>query len=137
MAKLEQFKLNSSERRRRTFSANFKKEKVREIELGTSSVSDICKAYEVSDTSVYRWLEEFGTQKNKPERIILESKSDTKKLLELQKKVAELERLVGQKQILIDFQQKMLDLAEDYYQIDIKKKFSGSQSDISGKSEKK
>lgn len=137
MANREQIKLSLTERQRRKFSSNFKKEKVREIELGHSKVSDICKAYQVSDTSVYRWIEKFGSQKYKPERTIVESKSDTKKLLELQKKVAELERLIGQKQITIDFQEKMLDLAEQYYQVDIKKKISGLPSVITGKSGKK
>lgn len=137
MAKREQFKMSVSERRRRSFSTNFKKEKVRELELDRIKVSDICKAYEVSNSAVYKWLYLYGKEKNKPERTIVERKSDTKKLLELQKKVAELERAVGQKQILIDFQSKLIELAEDYYQIDIKKKFTGSPSDITGKTEKK
>ena len=53
----------------------------------------------------------------------MESKSDTSKILALQKRIAELERLVGQKQIMIDFKDKMIDLAEEAYQVDIKKKF--------------
>ena len=67
----------------------------------------------------------------------MESKTDTKKLLELQKKVAELEKLVGQKQILIDFQQKMLEIAEQYYQVNIQKKFSEPKFNNSGKGVKK
>jgi len=60
--------------------------------------------------------------KKKPERLIVESDSDTKKLLELKKRVAELERIVGQKQIMIDFKDKMIELAEEHYKFDIKKK---------------
>jgi hypothetical protein len=74
--------------------------------------------------------------KEKKERLIVESQSDTIQLLELKKKVAELERVVGQKQLLIDFQQKLIDLAEQEYRIDIKKKFSGEQSSTTGKAEK-
>lgn len=137
MAKREQFKMSVSERQRRKFSDGFKKEKVRELELGRVKVSEICKAYEVTSAAVYKWIAKFGTQKDKPERLIVESKSDTQKLLELKKKVAELERMVGQKQILIDFQSKMIDLAEEHYQIDIKKKFTGTPSGTTGKTGKK
>ena len=136
MAKREDFKMSIAERRRRHFSEGFKKEKVKELEQGKSRIIDICREYEVSDVSVYKWIDKFGTDKNKPERIIVESKSDTKKLLELKKKVAELERTIGQKQILLDFNDKMIELAEEYYQVDIKKKFSGKQSNTSGKTEK-
>jgi hypothetical protein len=55
-------------------------------------------------------------------RLIVESESDTVKLIEYQKKIAELERIVGQKQVIIDFQNKVIELAEVEYKIDIKKK---------------
>lgn len=128
----ETHKLSRSERCSRIFSDSFKLQKVREIETGKSIVSDICKQYEVSNTSVYRWLDQFGLMKDKKERLIVETQSDTRELLELKKKVAELERIVGQKQILIDFKDKMIDIAEEMYGIDIKKKFSTQQQNISG-----
>jgi hypothetical protein len=53
----------------------------------------------------------------------VETKSDTAKILALQKKIADLERLLGQKQVQLDFQNKMIEIAEDTYQVDIKKKF--------------
>lgn len=132
MAVRETHKLSRSERYTRSFSDSFKLQKVREIETGKSRVSDICKQYEVSNTSVYRWLDQFGLMKDKKERLIIETQSDTRELLELKKKVAELERIVGQKQILIDFKDKMIDIAEEMYGIDIKKKFSTRQPDTSG-----
>ena len=131
MAVRETHKLSRSERYTRSFSDSFKLQKVREIETGKSRVSDICKQYEVSNTSVYRWLDQFGLMKDKKERLIIETQSDTRELWELKKKVAELERIVGQKQILIDFKDKMIDIAEEMYGIDIKKKFSTRQSDTS------
>ena len=69
--------------------------------------------------------------KDKKERLIIETQSDTRELLALKKKVADLARIVGQKQILIDFKDKMIDIAEEMYGIDIKKKFSTRQSDTS------
>lgn len=132
MATREQFKMTTAERRRRHFSDSFKIQKVREIETGKTKVSEICKQYEVTDTNVYRWLNKFGTMRDKKERLVIETDSDTKKLLELKKKVADLERIIGQKQIMIDFKDKMIELAEEAYGVDIKKKFSTLQSNTSG-----
>jgi transposase len=136
MANREDFRLTVSERRRRHFSDNFKREKVRELELGLVRPTDLMKSYEVSGTSIQRWIATFGSMKQKKERLIVESQSDTVQLLELKKKIAELERAVGQKQLVIDFQQKMIDLAEEHYAVDIKKKFSGKPSSSTGKPEK-
>ncbi len=132
MATRRQFKMTSSERQQRSFSDSFKIQKVRELETGKTKVSEICTQYEVSATSIYRWLNKFGTMTNKKERLIIESDSDTKQLLELKKMVAELEQVIGQKQIIIDFKDKMIDLAEETYGVDIKKKFSTQPSNTSG-----
>ena len=136
MAKREQFKMTTSERRRRRFSDSFKIQKVRELEIGKTKISDICKQYEVAATNVYRWLDKFGSMENKTERLIVETDSDTKQLLSLKKKIAELERIIGQKQVLIDFKDKMIDIAEETYGIDIKKKLFTQLSNISGNIEK-
>lgn len=136
MARREQFTMNETDRRIRRFSENFRKEKVRELELGIVSIRDLRQQYQVSDMSVRRWIAKFSSMKEKKERLIVESQSDTVQLLELKKKVAELERVVGQKQLLIDFQQKMIELAEEEYRVDIKKKFSGGLSNTTGKGAK-
>jgi len=132
MATREKFKMTIAQRRQRHFSDSFKIQKVRELETGKTKVSELCKQYEVSSTNVYRWLNKFGTMKDKNERLIIETDSDTKQLLELKKKVAKLEQIVGQKQIIIDFKDKMIDLAEEAYGVDIKKKYSTQQSNTSG-----
>ena len=118
--------LSQSERRRRRFSQSFKKKKVKDIELGKVKVSEICKVYDVSNVSVYKWIDKFGSI-SKPERIIVESKSDTQKIIALKKRIAELERLLGQKEIELIFKEKMIDIAEDKFGIEIKKKPSTKQ----------
>jgi transposase len=136
MATRPKFNMSISERRARTFSTNFKISKVREIEMGKTKVSEICKQYEVAEPNVYKWIDKFGTMKNKKERLIVETDSDTQQLLMLKKQVAELERIIGQKQVLLDFKDKMIDLAEETYGVDIKKKFSTKQSGTVGNTEK-
>lgn len=118
---MKNFKSPISERRRRTFAESFKRKCVREIEQGKARVSEICKAYQVSDTAVYKWIDKFGSQ-SKPERTIVESKSDAQKILALQKRIAELERLVGQKEIELTFNKKLIEIAEEKFDIEIKKK---------------
>jgi len=137
MAKRDQFNLTLYERRRRNFSPAFKRDKVREIESGLSKISEVSKQYGVSATSIYRWLRKFGKDASSPDRLIIETMSDTRALKELKERVAELERIVGQKQIEVDFYKKMIDLAQEHYGIEIKKNFSTPRSGTSGSNEKK
>lgn len=118
--------LSDSERLLRRFSDSFKKKKVKDVEIGKVSVTEISKAYGVSRPAVYKWIRKFGNS-SKPERIIVESKSDTKKILALKKRIADLERLLGQKEIELIFKEKMIDIAEEKYDIKIKKKPSTKQ----------
>jgi len=137
MATRQEFKLSRSQRQVRHFSESFKIKRVREMEQGQIRPCEIRKEYNVSYTSILRWRNKYGMSKEKkPQRIIIETQSDTKQLIELKKRLAELERIVGQKQIQLDFKEKMIELAEEHYKIDIKKKFIDKQSFTSGKIEK-
>lgn len=136
MATRATFKLSESARKNRHFSDNFKREKVQEIETGQTRPCEIVKQYEVSYTTIYRWITKFGSMKQKKERLIVEGESDTKELLALKKKIAELEQIIGQKQILLDFKDKMIDIAEETYRVDIKKKFGTKPSGTTGSTEK-
>jgi len=112
----------------RSFSEEFKKEKVRELERNISSVSDICKTYTVSRTSVYRWIYKYSAMAKKQVKQIVEAKSDTRKIRALEERIKELERIVGQKQLLLEFNEKMIEIAEATYGVDIKKKVGSKLS---------
>jgi len=112
----------------RYFSDEFKKKKIRELENNLTSVSDICKTYSVSRTSVYRWIYKYSNMAKKQTKQVVEAKSDTKKIKYLEARIKELEQIVGQKQLLIEFKDKMIEIAEDTYNIDIKKKLSSRLS---------
>lgn len=120
--------MTRAERQIRQFSESFKVKKVQEIERGITRISEICREYEVSDNAVRKWLTKYSTMKKKPERMIVESKSDTQTIIELKKQIAELERLLGQKQVQLDFKDAMIDVAEELYKIDIKKKLGTKPS---------
>ena len=137
MANRIKFKQSELERRRRSFSEDFKRQKVVEIDRKQITISEVCKQYEVSATSVNRWMKNFSVNYMKGVKTIVEAQSDTRKIIDLQAKIAELERSVGQKQLLIDFQNKMIELAEQTYGVDIKKKLESKPSSGIGTTENK
>jgi transposase len=129
MATLDQYKQRSKiQRVTRYFSEDFKVRKVREIEQNLTRVAQLCREYSVSSAAVYKWIYKYSSMRKKGIKQIVEAKSDTVKISLLRDQVKEMERAVGQKQIMIEFLQKMIELAEDEYGIDIKKKFSSTQS---------
>jgi len=137
MATRQQFQLSTEERRRRTFSEAFKRQKVQEIDRKQTTVSEVSKAYQVRQNNVYKWIDKYSIKDKNGVCLVVEMESETKRVLALLQKVAELERVVGQKQIIIDFQNKMIELAEEEYKVDIKKKFDNEPSCITGTTEKK
>ena len=121
----------------RYFSEDFKKKRVRELEKNLVSIADICKTYRVSRTSIYRWIYKYSSMAKKDVKQVVEAKSDTKKIQLLEERIKELERAVGQKQMLIEIKDKMIEIAEETYDIDIKKKLdskASSGSSTTGKS---
>jgi transposase len=112
----------------RRFSEDFKKGKIKELERNIVSISDICKTYSVSRTSIYKWIYKYSIMAKKNVRQVVEAKSDTKKIQALEERIKELERLVGQKQILLEFKDKMIEIAEKTYGVDIKKKAGSKPS---------
>jgi len=133
MATLERLKRERLERPNRYFSEELKREKVKDLERNLVTISELCREYQVSRTSVYRWIYQYSVNRKKQERQIVERMSDTRKIRELQDRIKELERIIGQKQILIDFKDKMIEIAENMYQVDIKKKLGSSPSSGIGK----
>ena len=125
-----------NERCNRYFSESFKRQKVREIERNLISVSQVSVQYEVSRTSVYRWIYHYSSYLKKGVKQVVERRSDTAKIKALENRVKELERAVGQKQLQLDFHQKMFELASKLVGFDIKKKFGSQASSGSGAIEK-
>jgi transposase len=122
MSKVNFFDQENKGQYHRSFSEAFKKGKVRELERNLSSISDICRTYSVSRTSVYKWIYKYSIMAKKQVKQVVEAKSDTQKIKALEHRIKELERIIGQKQLLLDFKDKMIELAEEDYQVDIKKK---------------
>ena len=126
-------------RQNRYFSNDIKKKIIRDLERNYHSIKDVCRTYQVSRTSVYRWIYKYSTMAKKSHKQVIEPKSDTQRIKQLEDRIKELERMVGQKQILIEFKDKMIEIAEETYGVDIKKKVGSKLSSgtiLTGKSTK-
>ena len=133
MATIEQYeKLTVRERMQRYFSEEIKKKKVNELDRNLTSIAEICREYQVSRTSVDRWINKYSRMRQKKQKQVVEAKSDTRKIGRLKDEVHELERIVGQKQLKIDFLEKIIEIAEQVYGVDIKKKLSSKLSSGTG-----
>ena len=133
MANLKDYeKLTSRERQIRYFSEDFKRKKVSEIEKNLIGVSALCREYQVTRSSVYKWIYKYSIMRKKGVKQVIEAKSDSQKIAALRAQVKELERIIGEKQVKLDFREKMIEIAESEYKVDIKKKFSGKPSSGTG-----
>lgn len=104
-----------------TFSESFKREKVEDILNKRISISEFCKLWSISTTSVYRWIYQYSPNHKKGTKMVVQQESEAAKTQELLKRVAELERILGQKQMEIDYQSKLIEIASKELDIDLKK----------------
>jgi transposase len=113
--------------RRRTFSTEFKHAKVRQIESDIVTVAQVAREFDVSTTSVYKWLELFGTQ-DKATQVVVQLQSEEYRTRLLRNELSELERVVGRKQIELDYLHALIDLSSRELGIDLKKTFASRPS---------
>ena len=135
MARKEGLNPKLEVRTKRFFSEDFKKKKVGELERKLTTVTEVSRQYEVSDTAVYKWIEKYSLMRRKAIKMVVEAESDTARIKSLRDHISELERLLGQKQFEIDFLKKQMDIASDQYGVDLKKKASGTRSSGFGDTE--
>lgn len=110
-------------KKRRIFSEVLKREIVDDLEHNRIRICELVREYQVSHTTVYRWLYSYGKTENKGVRMVLEKDSESKKTKDLEKKISELERLLGQKQIEIEYLNKVIEISSKDFKCDLKKKF--------------
>ncbi len=133
MADLKAFRKAFDQSRNRSFSDKFKKDIVRRVEKNELTVSEVAIEFEVSRTSVYKWVYKYSNLYKKGLKQVIEPMSSTKKIKDLQSRIKELEQIVGQKQIKLDYFEKLIEISESDYNIDILKKKDSKHSSGSGK----
>lgn len=123
MSKKTDKKFQTDGKYNRTFSEDFKRSKVRDLNAGVIHIRDLCQLYGVSRTSVYNWLYLYS-EAEKGVKTVTQMDSEQFKTQLLLQRVAELERTVGQKQLEIDYLQCCLRVASEELGYDIKKKYA-------------
>ena len=111
-------------RQRRVFSQDFKKQAVKDIELGKCTVLQASREYDINQQTVYNWLYKHSRYLKKNSVLIVEKQSEQYKRKELEQKIKDVEAALGRKQMEIDMLNKIIDLANAEYQTDLKKNIS-------------
>jgi len=113
MATLDQTRQKGFIRPYRYFSIDFKKKKVEELDKRITTISEICKEYQVSNKAVYKWIYKYSLMKSKGVKMVVEAESDTAKIKALKQHIAQLEQLLGQKEFELEFVQKQMQIASE------------------------
>ena len=121
-------KMKRKGRQRRVFSIELKRKIVKDIEKGNASVADVCREYDVSNVSVYKWLNQYSTYLQRGVKLVMELNSEGYKSKQLEHQVKELEAALGRKQIEVEFLEKLIEIASNEFGVDIKKKSFTSRS---------
>ena len=113
-------------RRRRRFSVDFKRARVKDFESGTFSVAQIGRLYSIREAILYRWIKQYTLLPLQNAIIVEVPNSQSAKLEALEKRNALLERALGNKQIQLELAEaKLAILAEQG--IEVKKKASTTE----------
>jgi len=105
------------------YSPAFKRKIVEEIEGGKFTVGEVRRIYDIkgSDT-IERWLKKFGREHLLSRVIRVEMRDEKDKLKDLERQKRELESALAQAHLKILSLETMIDIAEDRFDIKIKKK---------------
>lgn len=115
-------------RKRRIFSVAFKQARVKEIERGLLSVSQMSRLYKVSSQTIYNWLYKYSKTMVKGTVQVIQMESESQQKQELLTRVNELEAALGRKQLELDYLEKLVSLASEEYQVDLKKSYATKSS---------
>lgn len=124
-------------RPQRIFAEGVRKEVVREIESGKSSVLESSRELGVNISTIYRWVYRYSRYLEKNRVMVVEDKSEVSRTRELEKRLKEAEAALGRKQMEIDFLNKLIEFANDEFKTDIKKNLQNGPSPGSNSIRKK
>lgn len=110
-------------RARRIFSEALKRRLVSDLEQKVTTIQEICELYNVSRTSVYRWMYKYSTHYQKGTVQVIQMESESAKSKQLYSRVQELEAVIGRKQLEIDYYTQLIELASKELGYDLKKNY--------------
>jgi len=105
------------------YSPAFKRKVVEEIERGKFTVGEVRRIYDIKGAdTINRWLKNLGREHLLNRVIRVEMKDEKDKLRELERQKRELESALAQAHLKILSLETMIDIAEERFDIKIKKK---------------
>ena len=105
------------------YSPAFKRKIVEEIESGKFTVGEVRRIYDIKGAeTINRWLKNLGREHLLNRVIRVEMKDEKDKLKELERQKRELESALAQAHLKILSLETMIDIAEERFDIKIKKK---------------
>ena len=84
---------------KKVFSESLKRKKVRDLELGLITPSELSRELNVSLTSIYKWKKKYSLHYQKRITVVVEEKSMTMKSKQLREEIRLLRERLGVKQI--------------------------------------
>ena len=109
-------------RQQRIFSTEFKKDLAEKIEMRQITIKEVKKLYNVSETSIRRWIYTNSKNIRQGSRMVGEKESEGYRVQQMMDRIAELERVVGKKQLEVEFLNKVIEICSDELGYDVKKK---------------
>ena len=122
------FKKEFSNKYNRTFSEQLKRKIVSDFEKKLVSMPEICDLYDVTRTSVYRWVYKYSSSYQSNTKTVVQMDSEETKTRLLYQENAELLRIIGQKQVELDYLNQLIAQAGAEFQVDLKKNFGFAAS---------
>lgn len=119
----------------RHFSEHIRRKAVNQFRSGAYTTKELANLYHCSQQTIYNWIYKYSPADSPHINVVEMANSTDKKVNDLQDRIAELEQLLGQKQIKVEFLEKMIHLAEEEYNLDLKKNSSGQRSSGSANTE--
>lgn len=117
------------EKEYRKYSEDLKKRVVAEVESGAISQAEACRRYGLRRGAVWDWLKIYGRINRR--RVVEVVMSDQKD------KIEELKQALADAHLKLRLYDKLMELAQDEYQIDLKKNYSTKALELLNKTEKK
>jgi transposase-like protein len=112
----------------RYFSEEARRAIVKEIDEGNLSKAEASRKYEVSESSIYKWMHAYSLHFRASLVKVVEHESDSKRNKKLEAELSEVYEALGRLQAKHTLLEKIVEIASSELGIDLKKKFVGRQS---------
>lgn len=111
------------------YSAAFKQKVVSEIESGKISIEEARKIYDIrGGSTVQDWIKKLGKNHLLSKVVRIEMKDERDRIKELEKEIRKLKTTLADEHIKNIALESLIEVADEHYNIDIKKNFGGKES---------